>query len=85
MTRPTLRHSEEGHIFLDCFTQNGHVLGIGILWVLNGLYIPDSGVYNSGVHIDKKWKATGCSGPLPVELDGGTGMKNAHWDERLVS
>jgi hypothetical protein len=62
----------------------GHVLGIGTLWVNNGLYINGSGEYKTGTRADQEWKAIGCSGPLPVELDGGSGTANAHWDETCL-
>ena len=62
----------------------GHALGIGTLWDFNGLYSQGSGVYNPGTSADREWKAIGCSGPLPVELDRGIGSANVHWDEECL-
>ena len=59
----------------------GHVLGIGSLWEINGLYDGFSGQYASGTQAESEWNNIGCSGPLPVELDGGPGTAGGHWDE----
>ena len=61
-----------------------HVIGLGTLWEANGLYVQGSGEYLSGTHADYEWKAIGCSGPLPVELDGRGGTANSHWDEACL-
>jgi hypothetical protein len=60
----------------------GHLLGFGTLWMDNGLYIYDSGEYTGafGVaayndeFVQDNWI-------IPVELGGGPGTANAHWDE----
>jgi hypothetical protein len=62
----------------------GHVLGFGINWKANGLYIDGSGTYASGTRADAEWKSIGCSGPLPVELDGKDGTRDSHWDEECL-
>jgi hypothetical protein len=62
----------------------GHVLGVGTLWTDNGLYTQGSGVYASGTRADAEWNSIGCSGPLPVELDGGPGTRDGHWDEECL-
>lgn len=62
----------------------GHVLGLGTMWPHFGLYDGFSGRYKSGTHADNEWKAIGCTGPLPVELDGGAGTAGGHWDELCV-
>jgi hypothetical protein len=66
------------------FHEMAHILGAGTLWVDNGLYIDGSGEYASGTRADDEWKALGCSGPLPVELDGGEGTADGHWDEECL-
>jgi hypothetical protein len=66
------------------FHEMGHIIGAGSLWVDNGLYIDGSGEYASGTHADDEWKAIGCSGPLPVEQDGGEGTADGHWDEECL-
>lgn len=65
----------------------GHVLGVGTWWEYNELYDPDSGpgVYNSNTNAAREWNAIGCSGPLPVELEGGRGTANVHWDDECLS
>jgi hypothetical protein len=52
-----------------------HVLGVGTLWERNGLYSFGSGTYATGTSADAEWKRIGCTGPLPVELDGGMGQR----------
>jgi hypothetical protein len=59
----------------------GHVLGLGALWTNAGLYDGFSGQYRSGTRAESEWRNIGCSGPLPVELEGGPGTAGAHWDE----
>jgi hypothetical protein len=63
------------------FHEMGHVIGLGCLWEFNGLYIEGTGEYASGTYADDEWKTIGCSGPLPVELHGGDGTADGHWDE----
>jgi Leishmanolysin len=63
----------------------GHALGVGsLLWSLNGLYSEGSGVFNPGTRADIEWKAIGCLGLLPVELDRGIGTANSHWDKECL-
>jgi len=68
-----------------------HVLGIGTLWTynnnLNGtiypLYTEDSGQY-TGPNGLAAWQAEfgqTSATYVPVELEGGEGTANAHWDE----
>lgn len=59
----------------------GHLLGLGLLWNKNGVYTPDSGLYRANTRAQAEFSALGCSGRLPVELDGGSGTVNSHWDE----
>jgi Leishmanolysin len=69
----------------------GHVLGLGTLWTFNNnvagttypLYTADSGQY-TGPNGLARWKSE-FSQPsatfVPVELGGGTGTANGHWNE----
>ena len=63
------------------FHEMGHVLGLGSLWIDNGLYNIGFDEYASGTHAADEWSAIGCSGPLPVETDGGDGTAGSHWDD----
>ena len=60
-----------------------HVIGFGTLWTDNGLYTDVSGQY-TGVNALASYK-TEFSQPLasfvPVELEGGPGTANGHWNE----
>ena len=58
-----------------------HVLGMGTLWQNAGLYDGFSGAYKSGTIAESEWRNIGCTGPLPVELDGEPGTAGAHWDD----
>jgi hypothetical protein len=56
-----------------------HVLGIGTLWSMNGLY--DGNVY-SGPRANAEYQSiSGRSGSVPIEKDGGAGTAGGHWDE----
>ena len=59
-----------------------HVIGFGTLWSTLGVYINDTGEY-TGANAVAAYQAE--FDPLatfvPVELDGGPGTVNGHWDE----
>ncbi|MEY4750056.1 MAG: hypothetical protein RIQ60_2270 [Pseudomonadota bacterium] len=61
----------------------GHVLGIGTLWTANGVYVNGSGQY-TGANALAAYRAE-YNQPqanfVPVELGGGPGTSNAHWNE----
>ncbi len=63
-----------------------HVLGFGTLWTLNGVYDNDTGQY-TGANALAMWQ-TEFNQPgaayIPVELDGGGGTANGHWNENNV-
>lgn len=59
-----------------------HVMGFGTLWELNGLYVEGSGQYTGAnalaiYNLEFDPLATF----IPVELDGGEGTADGHWDE----
>lgn len=60
-----------------------HVMGFGTLWTLNGVYIDDSGQYTGPAALTTY--QTEFSQPsvtfIPVELGGGAGTANGHWNE----
>lgn len=62
----------------------GHVLGIGTLWPLNSLYVAGSGQYTGAAGL-AAWKADysgqAAATTVPVELAGGSGTADGHWDE----
>jgi hypothetical protein len=58
-----------------------HVLGFGTMWTLNGVYTNGSGEY-TGTHATAAWQSEfGQSGTPDVELGGGAGTANGHWNE----
>jgi hypothetical protein len=61
----------------------GHVLGLGTLWTNNSLYVNGSGQY-TGTHGLAAYKAE-FNQPsatfVPVELSGGPGTADGHWNE----
>lgn len=60
----------------------GHVLGIGTLWTNNGLYITGTGQYTGANAIAQyQTEFDPAATFVPVELDGGQGTANGHWDE----
>jgi hypothetical protein len=62
----------------------GHVLGIGTRWTNSGLYTDGEDEY-VGTFAKREWANLGCSGKLPVELDGGSGTAGGHWDEACLN
>ncbi len=60
-----------------------HVIGVGTLWIANGVYRYGTGQYTGQAALEAyraetgEWDAT----YVPVELDGGMGTANSHWDE----
>jgi hypothetical protein len=62
----------------------GHVLGIGTLWSLNNVYVNNTGQYQGASALAQyRQEFVGQSGAtfVPVELGGGSGTANGHWDE----
>jgi hypothetical protein len=61
----------------------GHVIGLGTVWDLNGLYTVGTGQY-TGAHGLAAYQQE-YNQPLatfvPVELGGGAGTADGHWDE----
>lgn len=66
----------------------GHVIGIGTLWNFTGfqqVYQPGSGQYTGqyGVAAYRE-EFDPLATYIPVELDGGPGTANSHWDEDVL-
>jgi len=59
----------------------GHALGIGTLWVDNGLYIDGSGEYTGIYALEAYQNEYSFRSYIPVELGCGSGCRNSHWDE----
>ncbi len=62
----------------------GHVLGLGIWWTNDTGYVDGSGRYTGSYGLAAyRAEFLGQSGAayVPVELDGGSGTANGHWDE----
>ncbi|MEQ8208873.1 MAG: PEP-CTERM sorting domain-containing protein [Lacipirellulaceae bacterium] len=64
----------------------GHAMGIGTLWIANGVYVNNSGQY-TGEHGLRAYRRDFDSSAtfIPVELNGGAGTRNAHWDQLMRS
>jgi hypothetical protein len=61
----------------------GHVLGLGTLWTYNGLYVSGSGQYTgaNGLAAYQAEFNQPSATFVPVELGGGGGTANGHWNE----
>ena len=60
-----------------------HVLGFGTLWTDNGVYVDGTGQY-TGQNALNQWKTEfnqASATFIPVELGGGSGTANGHWNE----
>ena len=77
-----------GRNYIDELLANevGHVLGIGTLWVTNGLYSTNSFHY-TGVSGLAAYQAefNQVDAFIPVENAGNPGTPNAHWDQLMRS
>jgi len=64
----------------------GHVLGIGTLWISNGVYISDTFRY-TGQYGLAAYRAEfdPAATWVPVENAGSSGTTNSHWDQRMRS
>jgi len=64
----------------------GHVLGVGTLWVSNGVYSTNTFQY-TGAHGLAAYQAefNQASAFVPVENAGNPGTPNAHWDQLMRS
>lgn len=61
-----------------------HIIGFGTLWTYNGVYVDDTGEYTGAAALaayQAEFDPTATF--VPVELDGGDGTANAHWDESI--
>ena len=60
----------------------GHVLGIGTLWTINDLYDNGTGEYDGANGVAQyQTEFNNDATFVPVELGGGGGTANGHWDE----
>ena len=60
-----------------------HVIGFGTLWTQNNLYNTGTGQYTGAAALaayQQEWNQPGATF-VPVELAGGSGTANGHWDE----
>jgi len=74
---------EVNGVLLNVITHEmAHVMGFGTLWVYNGVYQNGSGQY-TGANGLAAYQAEfdPAATFVPVELGGGPGTANAHWDE----
>jgi hypothetical protein len=72
----------EGGLLDVIIHEMAHVLGFGTLWGLNNLYVDGTGQYTSANTLaayQAECDATATF--VPVELDGGPGTRDGHWDE----
>jgi hypothetical protein len=59
-----------------------HVMGFGTLWDWNGVYVEDTGQYTGAAALAAyRAEFDPAATFVPVELDGGPGTANGHWDE----
>ncbi|PDH29558.1 MAG: hypothetical protein CNE95_04495 [Puniceicoccaceae bacterium MED-G30] len=61
----------------------GHVLGLGLLWTFNDVYVDGTGQYTgaAGLAAFREEFNAPTAAFVPVELAGGAGTADGHWDE----
>ncbi|MES9858635.1 MAG: hypothetical protein ABW166_18820 [Sedimenticola sp.] len=74
---------ETNSTLFDVITHEiAHVLGFGTLWTHNGLYVTGSGKYTGASGLAAYQTEFDLAATfVPVELDGGDGTANGHWNE----
>ncbi|MFP6656341.1 MAG: PEP-CTERM sorting domain-containing protein [Myxococcota bacterium] len=81
-TSDLLNLETNGTLFDVIVHEMGHVMGLGTLWELNGVYIDGSGHYTGAAGLAAyRAEFDPSAAFVPVELDGGPGTANGHWDE----
>jgi hypothetical protein len=61
-----------------------HIIGFGTLWTYNGVYEDGSGEYTGAASLAAyQLEFDPTATYVPVELDGGDGTKDSHWDESI--
>lgn len=74
----------QSNSFVDVIKHEmAHVLGFGTLWQLNNVYVGGTGQYNGAFGLAAYRSEFGQPGAtfVPVELEGGPGTANGHWNE----
>ncbi|GAB5403056.1 MAG: leishmanolysin-related zinc metalloendopeptidase [Aureliella sp.] len=75
--------SSSGTLEAVILHEMAHVLGFGTLWVANNVYSNGSGEY-TGAAATLQWQTEfGQTGTPDVELQGGTGTADGHWNENF--
>jgi hypothetical protein len=72
----------QGTLYNVILHEMAHVIGYGSLWDYNGLYTDGTGEY-TGANALAEYQAEFDPNAtyIPIELDGGEGTQDAHWDE----
>lgn len=73
--------------FATVLHEIGHTLGIGTLWEINNVYEDGSGEYTGAAGLaafQQEFLGQEDATFVPVELDGGPGTANGHWNEGIV-
>jgi hypothetical protein len=81
---PNLESS--GRLFDVIAHEMAHVIGFGTLWDNNFVYTYGSGQYTGFLGLEAyKQEFDSSATFVPVELDGGPGTANGHWDEASIT
>lgn len=72
-----------GTLYSVILHEMGHVLGFGTLWTYNGLYTDGTGQFHGSTALSTYRTEFNQPGAtfVPVELGGGSGTANGHWNE----
>jgi hypothetical protein len=73
-----------GTLFDVVVHELAHAIGFGTLWEANRIYLEGSGQYTGSAALSVYRDAFDPDAAfIPVELDGGPGTADAHWDEAV--
>ena len=81
-------HGANGLNFIDELIAHeiGHALGIGTLWIANGVYQFNTFQYTGQYGVAAYQQEFDAAATfVPVENAGSAGTQNAHWDQRMRS
>jgi hypothetical protein len=74
----------QGYLYQVILHEMGHAMGFGVVWTDDGIYVNGTGHYTGAAALAayrSEFVGKSAAAYVPVELGGGAGTADAHWDE----